>query len=94
MIDPQTIDNLAHLARLHLEADEKQQLATDLASILTWMSALNEVDTEGVVPLIHITETHNVLRADVVEEPLDHERALRNAPSRDSSFFRVPRVIE
>lgn len=36
----------------------------------------------------------NVLRNDEVKQEISHEEALKNAPKRDSDFFRVPKVIE
>jgi aspartyl-tRNA(Asn)/glutamyl-tRNA(Gln) amidotransferase subunit C len=55
---------------------------------------LKEVDTEGVEPLIYLTNSETVLREDVVVQTISHEDALRNAPKSDSDFFRVPKVID
>jgi aspartyl-tRNA(Asn)/glutamyl-tRNA(Gln) amidotransferase subunit C len=55
---------------------------------------LKEVDTEGVEPLIYLTNSETVLREDVVVQTISHEEALRNAPKSDSDFFRVPKVID
>jgi aspartyl-tRNA(Asn)/glutamyl-tRNA(Gln) amidotransferase subunit C len=41
-----------------------------------------------------MTNAQNVLRDDVVLQEINHEDALKNAPKRDSDFFRVPKVIE
>jgi aspartyl-tRNA(Asn)/glutamyl-tRNA(Gln) amidotransferase subunit C len=54
---------------------------------------LNEVDTEGVEPLIYMSDNENVLREDEVVQSISHEDALKNAPKKDSDFFRVPKVI-
>lgn len=58
------------------------------------MRKLKEVDTEGVEPLIYLTNSETVLREDVVVQTITHEEALRNAPKSDSDFFRVPKVID
>jgi aspartyl-tRNA(Asn)/glutamyl-tRNA(Gln) amidotransferase subunit C len=52
------------------------------------------VDTEGVEPLIYLTNSETVLRDDVVVQTITHEEALKNAPKADSDFFRVPKVID
>jgi aspartyl-tRNA(Asn)/glutamyl-tRNA(Gln) amidotransferase subunit C len=65
----------------------------DLENILEMCEKLNEVNTDGVEPLIYITDRVNNLREDKVEQEITHEEALKNAPKKDSDFFRVPKVI-
>lgn len=85
---------IANLARLKLNPDELQRLASDMNKILEYMELLNEVDTENVNPLEHVSELSAAYRPDKKGEPLDHELALKNAPDADSDYFRVPKVIE
>lgn len=92
-ITPEKVDELATLARLKFEGAEKEQIRQDLEKILDMCEKLNEVNTSGVEPLIYMTETLNNLREDRVEQVLSHEEALKNAPKKDSDFFRVPKVI-
>jgi len=93
-VDQETLQKIAHLARLEVRAEEEADLLTSLNNVLTWMEQLNEVDTTGVDPLIHISEELNVLRPDVVGEHLSREQALANAPQHDQQFFQVPKVLE
>jgi aspartyl-tRNA(Asn)/glutamyl-tRNA(Gln) amidotransferase subunit C len=69
-------------------------MQSDLEDILVMCEKLKEVDTEGVEPLIYLTNSETVLREDVVVQTISHEEALRNAPKSDSDFFRVPKVID
>jgi aspartyl-tRNA(Asn)/glutamyl-tRNA(Gln) amidotransferase subunit C len=69
-------------------------MQSDLEDILVMCEKLKEVDTEGVEPLIYLTNSETVLREDVVVQTISHEDALRNAPKSDSDFFRVPKVID
>jgi aspartyl-tRNA(Asn)/glutamyl-tRNA(Gln) amidotransferase subunit C len=92
--DLQTLRNLAHLARLQLDESREQKLLSDLNSILEWVDKLRELDTTDIEPLVHLSEETNVLRADVAVNELTHEEALKNAPKRDSDYFRVPKVME
>lgn len=92
-ITEQKVDELSALARLKFDGDEKEQIRQDLEKILDMCEKLNEVDTEGVEPLIYMTERVNALREDVVHQEISHEEALKNAPKKDSDFFRVPKVI-
>lgn len=93
-IDLNTVDRLAHLARLEFDETTKEQMREDMNRFLAFAEKLNELDIEQVEPLIYMTDEHNVLRADEVVQNITHEEALKNAPKRDSDFFRVPKVIE
>lgn len=93
-IDSQTVDKIAHLARLELAADEKQEMIGDMNKILDFMAKLNEVDTDGVEPLIYMTDEVNTYREDVVKQEITHEEALLNAPKQDGEHFLVAKVID
>ena len=58
------------------------------------MEQLNQVDTRGVEPLVFMTEEENVLRDDVALPGVSKQDALRNAPVKDSDYFKVPRVVD
>jgi len=93
-ITDEKIDQLAHLSRLEFDAEAKAKIKTDLENILDFCEKLNEVNTEGVEPLIYMTETTNTVREDVVEQSFSRDQILSNAPKKDSDYFRVPKVIE
>jgi aspartyl-tRNA(Asn)/glutamyl-tRNA(Gln) amidotransferase subunit C len=93
-IDEQTVDKIAHLARLQLAADEKKGMIKDMNKILGFMDKLNEVDTTGVEPLVYMTAEPNVLREDVVKQEITTEEALQNAPDHDENHFLVEKVIK
>ena len=92
--DIQTIRGLAHLARLEFNETKEQEMLSDLNKILNWMYKLNELNTDHVEPLIHMSEEVNVMREDVAQNTVSHEEGLRNAPKKDSDYFRVPKVME
>jgi len=92
-IDKDTVDKIAHLARLELSAQEKVEAIKDMNRILGFMDKLNEVDTSAVEPLIYMSAEINVLREDVVKQEITHEEALLNAPEKDKDFFHVAKVI-
>lgn len=93
-INNETVDKLAYLARLEFSAEEKENIKQDLSRIITWIDKLNELDTEKVEPLIYMSSEVNVLREDVVNNSVSHEDALKNAPKKDSDYFRVPKVLD
>jgi aspartyl-tRNA(Asn)/glutamyl-tRNA(Gln) amidotransferase subunit C len=88
------VDKLANLARLKFEAAEKEEIKKDLQQMISFVDKLNELDTSGVEPLLHMTDEVNVLREDEVKGSMTKEEALRNAPVHDENFFKVPKVIK
>lgn len=93
-VDDKLIDRLSNLTKLEFEASEKEAIKKDLTRVLDFVETLNEVDTEGVEPLIYVNPEVNVYRADEVTEELDQKDALKNAPNHDSFYFKVPKVID
>lgn len=93
-LDTDTVKKIAHLARLEFDEAGAKKMKQDMTQILDWVEKLNEVDTEGVEPITTMSSEVNVLREDVVGEHLSHEKGLKNAPQRDSDYFRVPKVME
>jgi aspartyl-tRNA(Asn)/glutamyl-tRNA(Gln) amidotransferase subunit C len=93
-IDKDTVEKVAHLARLELNETEKEEMIKDMSKILDFMAKLNELDTSGIEPLVYMTDDANVLREDVVKQQITHEEALQNAPKHDENYFLVAKVIE
>lgn len=92
-IDEALIDRLATLSKLSFEGEEKEAIRADLERMLDMIERLQAVDTDGVAPLIHMTEGQNLLRQDEVMDMPSQKDALKNAPSADGYYFRVPKVI-
>jgi len=87
------VDRLAHLARLEFSAEEKAQMVGDMEKILRFVDKIEELDLAAYEPLVYVTDEHTVLRPDVVQHDITKDEALRNAPDRDSDYFRVPKVM-
>ncbi|MDB5004237.1 MAG: gatC [Mucilaginibacter sp.] len=93
IIDSETVDKIAHLARLELADTEKQEMIGDMNKILDFMAKLNEIDTSGVEPLVYLSDEVNVFREDVVKQEVTVEEALQNSPKHDDQYFLVAKVI-
>lgn len=93
-IDQQTLEKIAHLARLKFNPEDSKEMIGEMEKILTWVEKLDELDTGNVAPLTHMSAEINRYRDDEVKNELPHDKALKNAPSADEDFFRVPKVIE
>ncbi|MBE7175956.1 MAG: Asp-tRNA(Asn)/Glu-tRNA(Gln) amidotransferase subunit GatC [Mucilaginibacter polytrichastri] len=92
-LDDKIVHKIAQLARLDIPENEHAKLLEDMNRILGFVEKLQEVDTEGVEPLIYMNDEANVFRADAVKEQFPPETALQNAPQHDAKYFRVPKVI-
>lgn len=92
--DRNLILKLENLARLELTEVEREKLQGSLSDILTMVEKLEELNTEGVEPLVYINEEVNILREDVVKNQLSQSDALKNAPDHNKTHFKVPKVID
>jgi len=93
----ESVQRVATLARLRLTADEETALAGELDRILGYMDKLNDLDTSNVPVFAHsndVSETLEKLRDDKVVNRPNTDALLANAPERDKTFFRVPKIIE
>jgi len=88
------LDKLANLARLQFNDTEKEGIKNDLQRMIQFVEKLNEVDTTGVEPLLHMSDEVNILREDEVKGSVSRAEGLKNAPVHDGQFFKVPKVIK
>jgi aspartyl-tRNA(Asn)/glutamyl-tRNA(Gln) amidotransferase subunit C len=93
-IDDSLILRLEHLNRLELSPEERAQIKDDLNRILGMVGKLNELDVDGVEPLVYLSDAVNVLRQDEPGGQSDRADALKNAPDHDDVHFRVAKVID
>ena len=93
-VNDEMVDKLANLARLQFNESEKQSIKTDLQKMIQFVEKLNELDTSGVEPLLHMSDGVNVLREDEVKGSIERSEGLKNAPVQDGVFFKVPKVIK
>jgi aspartyl-tRNA(Asn)/glutamyl-tRNA(Gln) amidotransferase subunit C len=94
IIDKETVEKVANLARLELAEDEKELMIKDMNKILGFMDKLNEMDTRGVEPLVYMTDEVNNVREDEVKQQITTAEALKNAPKHDNNYILVAKVIE
>lgn len=93
-IDKETVEKIAHLARLELTEIEKEKSIVELSEILNFMDKLNELNTDGVEPLIYMNDAVNVLRSDEVIQEMTRAEALQNAPLKNEEYIKVAKVIQ
>jgi aspartyl-tRNA(Asn)/glutamyl-tRNA(Gln) amidotransferase subunit C len=93
-ISLEQVRHVALLARLKLSADEERHLQEDMSSILAYVDKLNELDTANVPPTAQVGDPGTPTRADQVTNRAAAEQMLANAPERQGTFFKVPKIIE
>lgn len=93
-LDQATVEHVARLARLRLGGDQLEMFRRQLSSILSYMEQLNEPDTADVPPTAHPLPLSNVFREDEIRASWEPQEAMRNAPSHQDDFFKVPKVLD
>lgn len=93
-VDRELLKKLAVLARLEIPEEAEEGLISDLQQMVTFIEQLQEVEVEGVEPMI--SPVHHPFNgtADVAEPALDRDRMLNQAPDRQGPFFRLPKIVE
>ncbi len=99
-IDDKVLSHLFKLARIAEEHDpaRREKLISDLSKILDYFSQLQEVDTEGVLPLAGGTIEKNVWRDDESKDRSsmdisDPETLRAQFPEAEQSHLKVPPVF-
>ena len=88
------IQDIAALAKLEFDEKSAEQMKVDLEKIIGFFDKLSEVDTDGVDPLIYLSEEVSVLREDEIKAVVSQVEALKNAPEKDSDYFKVPTILK
>ncbi len=92
MITVKDVEHVAKLARLELTEEEKEKFTTQLGDVLKYVDQMNEVDTTGIEPMAHAIDFVNVMREDTVKYEQTKEELMKNAPSEENGFFKVPKI--
>lgn len=88
------IKGIARLARIAIDDADIERYAEQLSQILSYIEAMNEVDTRDVEPLAHAVDAVASARQDLVTERIDREALQAGAPRVQEGYYLVPRVIE
>ena len=87
------VEKVSLLGRLLLSEAELDTMTTQLTRVVGYVEQLREVNTDGIQPMAHAVEMHNIFRDDALAPSLPRDSALANAPKRDSECYRVPAVL-
>ena len=81
-INRETISKLASLSKLKFRENEMDLISKDLSKMLDFINQLENLDTEGVQPLIHVNEEVNNWREDQIGGMLSQKAAFLIAQSK------------
>ncbi len=93
-LDQDTVAGIATLARLHIDAGQRDRLAGELSRILELAEQMNEIDTADVEPMAHPLDQTLRLRPDRVSESDQRDEFQKLAPEVENGLYLVPKVIE
>ncbi|WP_367606035.1 Asp-tRNA(Asn)/Glu-tRNA(Gln) amidotransferase subunit GatC [Legionella sp. W05-934-2] len=94
-ISKEQLHHLAQLAGLEIQETLEDHLTDDLQSIIGFMDALIQVDTQGVAPLCHPSDiSHQPLRPDRAKDQNWQAEMAQQAPDFEKGYYLVPKVIE
>ena len=88
------VEHVAHLARLGLSEEEKTRMQRQLSQILETMRAIDQPDTTTIPPTTQVIPIDTIMRDDDARPSEPMVDILRNAPSHEAGFFKVPPVLE
>ena len=93
-IDNNMMNRIENLSKLSLTEEERAKAMKEMDKILEYVSKLNEIDTDGVEPLVNVLPINNVLREDEVDEEDEAvERTIVNGPVTKDNMFVVPKTV-
>ena len=93
-VNNKLIQDLSRLAKLKFNVSSNKKMKRDLEKMIDFVDKLSEINTKGIKPLIYLGEEENILREDEISNEVTQEDALKNAPVKDSDYFKVPTVLK
>jgi aspartyl-tRNA(Asn)/glutamyl-tRNA(Gln) amidotransferase subunit C len=91
---PIDIDHVSQLARIALTKEEAARFSSQFARLFEFIAELQELDVSHIPATAQAIPLVNVLRDDEVTPCLSREAALENAPDKEGSYFKTPRILE
>ena len=89
-----TVNQVARLARIHLDDQQLTSSGEKLEQILEFVSQLEQVELpKDIEPFFGAIESVNAIREDNLQTSVPREKILDNAPESDGEFYLVPPVF-
>lgn len=82
------------MAKLDLPADERTWVSEQATMLEQRFSALDAIDTEGVMPLITPSPLKNIMREDTAHQMLTRAELFNCAFEQYDGYFQAPKTLE
>lgn len=93
ILDKSLLEHLEYLARIEL-SEEREKFLEQLNSILNYVKKIDELDLKNVEPFTYPTNQVLQCRQDIPQKSLTPSEVLQNAPDKEFTLFKLPKVIE
>lgn len=93
MLSEKEIRHIAALARIGLNSKEVEKYQKDLSAVLDYFEKLQELDTEKVKPIGHITGHKNVMREDKADYFEEKDKIIKQFPDKKDHYAKVKSVF-
>jgi len=92
--DKDSLKHLSKLCRIECDDEEIEKLHVNLEAILSHIDQLEEIETRGVEPCLHVnSEQILFLQQDEVAQTIKHQDLMRNAPDSVGGMVKVPPIL-
>lgn len=92
-VDETVLEKAELLAKLRIEPSERESTMQEMEKLLAYTEKLNEVDTEGIMPLSHGEPGERSLREDTVTGGDGKNELLANVPEQREDCPVVPKTV-
>ena len=88
------VKKIASLSKLEFTDQELEKFTKQLEDIMNMSHQLSKINTDGVKPMINVTDAFNNMREDVAEKGVDRNELMKNVPEHEDGFIKVPAIID
>jgi len=81
------------MMKLDLPDAERAWVSARAGALVDSFAALDNMDTDGIEPLVTVLDIQNVLREDISVKMLPREELLASAPEQYDGYFQVPKTL-
>ena len=93
MLTKEEVVKISEMARIELTDLEVEKFQKDLSSVLDYVDALKEVNTDGLEIVSSVTGLENVMRTDTPKSIDYQEELMANAQERKDSYYKVKSIL-
>ncbi len=93
-MEKDTLLLLEKVNQLSLAEDERAKLLAFFGEMEKDKAALDQIDTENVLRMVHALPIETVVREDVAKKLCTRDELQKGAPEVMDGYWQVPRVVE